>query len=224
MELVMAAIYTLSSQLHESILKAVWIVQQAFQETISLAEIITLPDLGQQIVLRFEAHEPPLALDAIDHLENLLRDLVGNEFMATFTSKVYDRIKQPPDISQLPERLDKLSRYLFETTIPMSTSPRAAYLRQDGEVIREQLGHDRTYLVWEIEVPFNQSTTPVIRIISGSTTAQDQPTTTSIDGISFLVEYLPPGSSYQALLKAYSLAARAGKSLLRYVYEHTGGF
>jgi hypothetical protein len=94
----------------------------------------------------------------------------------------------------------------------------------DGKVIRKQLGHDSSYLVWEIEVPFNQSTTPIIRIISGSSTAQDHPETTSISGINFQLEYLPQSDSYQALLKAYPLAARVGKSLLRYVYEHTGGF
>jgi hypothetical protein len=220
----MTEIYTLSSQLQESILKSVWNIQQAFHGTVSLVETITLPDLGQQVVLRFQAHVPPLALDAVDHLENVVRDLVEGDFWTSFTSNVYDRIKHPPDLSQLQARLEKLSLYLSETTIPISTSPHAVYLRMDGKFIRAQLGLDQTCLVWEIEIPSESTITPTIRIIRGSTTIQEHPDTLSIGGRNFHIEYLPPSSSYQALLKAYPLAVREGKSLLRYVYEQTGGF
>jgi len=74
--------------------------------------------------------------------------------------------------------------------------------------------------IWEVEVPCQENNMPIIRII-GEVRGKTPSKTTTIGQQKFQVEYLLPGDSYQALMKAYILAFRSNRSLLHYIIEST---
>ena len=105
---VQTGLFSGSSQLKETITAVRKKVQNELDKSISLVEYITLPDFGQHIILRFEL-DTSKTLGEIDYLESRLRNLAGRDLWVTLAGACYMNIYPPGIISELPDRLVRLS-------------------------------------------------------------------------------------------------------------------
>ena len=216
----MSEIFSLSSQLRELALDAERNAQNQIQENIKLAEIIVLPELGQHIILRFDVHGTISNLGKIDELENTLRKIVGQDFWVTLMSSVYAQVYPHLDLSELTQRLEKLSRVVSNIALPISASKYAGQIQNDAVLIRSELNLGQEYQLWEVEIPMMEKVLPVIRVI-GEQATKEHSVTQYVGQKKFEIEYLKPGDSYQTLMKAYVLATQSQKASFHYIIENT---
>lgn len=215
----MSDIFILSPQLQELALDAEQIAQSQVQESIELEEIIVLPELGQHIILCFEVLEPLPTLEKIDALADALRQIIGQDFWVSLRN-VYTQVYPHLDLSELSQRLEKLSRVVANMALPISSAKYASLIQNDARLIRAELRLGQEYQLWEVEIPMRENVTPIIRVLGEQPVEKDS-TIAYINQQRFEIEYLKPGDSYQVCVKAYVLASQTKKAILHYIIEKT---
>ncbi len=213
----MIELYSVSSALTGEILKAANEVSRTLRGKVSLVEYITLPEVGQHVVLRFRLRGEPSNLDGIDTIENMLDRLVGENFWAVIVGEAYRKVDPEFPLDKLPARLEEFSKIVANMPLPVASPPFASKIKEDAQIIRETTPLSPDDWVWEVEVPFNkEENLPIIRIVSAKPRGKEL---ISIGGQEYTVEFLPPGDSYKTLVKVYPLARKSGMALLRYIFE-----
>ncbi len=217
----MQGLYSVSPNLRMNVERVGEKIHKEFQGKVSLLEYITLPEVGQHVVLRFELQGEISGLDEIDEIENRLSRLVGEEFWAVLVGDTYRRVKPPLPLAALPERLEKFAQVVMHKPVPVASTPIAPEIEKDGQIIRSHIPLSPSDWVWEVEVPLLAGAgLPIIRIVSEN--LRDGEVTT-IGEREFAVEYVPHNAGYKSLVKAYPLARQAGKAVVRYILEHGSG-
>ena len=217
----MKGLYSVSSALTGEILKVANEVSRTLKGKVSLVEYVTLPEVGQHVILRFELQDKSFSLDEIDAIENMLDRLVGENFWAVIVGEAYRKVAPEFPLDKLPARLEIFSKIVANIPLPVASTPFASKIKEDAQIIRETTTLSPDDWVWEVEVPFNkEENLPIIRIVSAK--PQDKVVVT-IGDQEFTVEFLPPGDSYKALVKAYPMARKSGMALLRYIFDESYG-
>ena len=182
-----------------------------------LVEYITLPEAGQHVILRFGHRGKPSSLDEIDAIENMLDRLVGENFWAVIVGEAYRKVDPEFPLDKLPAKLEIFSKIVANIPLPVASTPFASKIKEDAQIIRSNIRLSSDDWIWEVEIPLNkEKTLPVIRIVSAK--PRDKEVVT-IGAQEFTVEFLPPGDSYKALVKAYPLARKSGQALLRFIFD-----
>jgi hypothetical protein len=109
-------------------------------------EYIALPYDGQ-IILRFSVSQDRITMQDLDHYENLLYEIVKDEFLIDFMGSVYK--KAGVDYTNLEARLKELSGQLAGEQI--TPSVHSAGLREDAEYLLKIAGLPSGQRVWEIQ-------------------------------------------------------------------------
>jgi len=214
----MKGLYSISPTLQISVRQARERVYATFQNEMRLVEYITLPEAGQHVVLRFAVRKRIFTLDEMDELENALARLVGEEFWAVLVGETYSHAAPPLPLTTLPVQLEKVARAVSDIPLPVASTPYAPRIKQDGQIVRAGLPLESNDWVWEVEAPsLADKSPPVVRIVSEK--PRDEQMATFGDQ-EFLIEYMPRNESYVGLVKIYPLARQAGRSLVRYIFEH----
>ena len=217
----MKGLFSVSPTLQASIEQARERVCDAFQDEVRLVEYITLPEAGQHVVLRFALQREISTLDEVDTIENALDQLVGEEFWVVLVGETYGQVEPELPLAALPVHLGKFARVVSDIPVPAASTPYAPQIKKDGQIIRACIPLGPNDWVWEVEVPLSaDKTQPIIRIVSERTRDKQMITIGEQD---YSVEYVPQSESYVGLVKAYPLARQAGRSLVRYIFERTGG-
>lgn len=79
------SLYSTAQRLFKQVEKIGQNIWLAFHGRVRLIEYITLPEVGQHIILRFEVLRTDMKLDNLDRLENELCAFVGGAFWCVFT-------------------------------------------------------------------------------------------------------------------------------------------
>ncbi len=217
----MIELYSVSTALTGEIFKVANEVFSALQGKVSLVEYVTLPEAGQHVIMRFGHRGEPSSLDEIDAIENMLDRLVGENFWAVIVGEAYKKVDPEFPLDKLPARLEIFSNIVTNMPLPVASTPFASKIKEDEQIIRSNIRLSSDDWVWEVEVPSNkEENLPVIRIVSAK--PQDKEAVT-IGAQEFTVEFLPPGDSYKALVKAYPMARKSGMALLRYIFDESYG-
>ena len=217
----MKGLYSVSSALTGEILKVANEVLSTLQGKVSLVEYVTLPEAGQHVILRFEHRGKPSSLEKIDAIENMLDQLVGENFWAVIVGEAYEKVDPEFPLDKLPARLEIFSKIVANIPLPVASTPFASKIKEDAQIIRSKILLSPEDWIWEVEVPFNKAENlPIIRIVSAKPRGKEL---ISIGGQDFTVEFPPPGDSYKALAKAYPLARKSGMALLRYIFDESYG-
>ena len=213
----MEGLYSVASDLTGEILKVANEASRTLKGKVSLVEYITLPEAGQHVILRFGHREEPASLDEIDAIENMLDRLVGENFWAVIVGEAYKEIDPEFPLDKLPARLEIFSKIVTNMPLPVASTPFASKIKEDAQIIRSNIRLSSDDWIWEVEVPLNkEENLPIIRIVSAKPQGKEL---IPIGGQEFSVEFLPPGDSYKALVKAYPLARKSGQALLRYIFR-----
>ena len=113
---------------------------------VSLEEYIALPFAGQ-IILRFALDKDRVSLDELDRYENMLYDVVGDEFLIDFMGSVYQKVGL--EGPALEERLTLLApRVSGERIYP---SIHRDGIQADAEMMLKAAGLAPSEKVWEIQ-------------------------------------------------------------------------
>ncbi len=215
----MQGLYSVSPALRLDVESVGENIQKELQGKASLLEYITLPEVGQHVVLRFELRGEISSLDELDEIENRLSRLVGEEFWTVLVGDSYRRVKPPLPLGVLPARLEKFAQVVQHKPVPVASTPVAPEIAKDSQIIRSHVPLSPSDWVWEVEVPLSVGVSlPVIRIVSEN--LRDGEVIT-IGEQKLAVEYVPNNAGYESLVKAYPLARKAGKSVVRYILERS---
>ena len=129
-------------------------------------------------------------------------------------------MKPPLPLASFPMWLEKFAQVVMHTPMPVASTPFAPGIKRDGQIIRVHVPLFPKDWVWEVEVPlFARESLPIIRIVSKN--LRDRQVVT-LGGQEFAVEYVPHNAGYKSLVKAYPLARKAGKAVVRYILESSG--
>ncbi len=215
----MQELYSVSPALFMKVERIGESIHRKFQGRVSLLEYITLPEMGQHVVLRFDLREKVSGLNEIDAIENKLSQWVGEDFWAVLVGETYRRVEPPLPWATLSTGLEKFSQVVVHEPVPVASTPFASEIEKDAQIIRAHIPLSPDDWVWEVEVPLRAgSSLPIIRIVSKS--PRDEQVVT-IDEREFVVEYVPDNATYEGLVKAYPLARAAGKAVGHYILEHS---
>jgi len=215
----MQGLYSISPALFVNIRSIGKEIRRELQGSVSLLEYITLPEAGQHVILRFEVREKVSSLDEIDALENTLSRMAGEGFWVVLVGETYNRVKLQLPLAEMPMRLEKFAQVVTHKPVPVASTPFASEIENDGRIIRSHIPLPPGDWVWEVEVPLSEGgSLPLVRIVSEKSRGGR---TVAIGGREFAVEYVPHSSGYKGLVKAYPLARKAGRALVRYIFEHT---
>ena len=213
----MQGLYSVSPALLKSVARLGEKIHKEFQGKVSLSEYVTLPETGQHVVLRFEAREKISTLDEVDALENRLSRLAGRNFWAVLAGATYAQVEPPLPLAALPMRLEEFAQAVRHTPVPIASTPFASGIGKDAQIIRAHIPLSPGDWVWEVEVPLSaEAGLPIIRIVSEN--LRDEQVLT-IGEQAFSVEYAPHNAGYEGLVKAYPLARKAGKAVVRYILD-----
>ena len=216
----MQGLYSVSPALLMSVERIGKKIHRELQGKVLLLEYITLPEAGQHVVLRFEPREELSNLKEIDALENRLSQLIGEEFWAVVVGEIYRRVEPPLSLAALPMWLEKFAQVVMHKPVPVASTPFASGIKRDGQIIRAHVPLFSSDWIWEVEVPLlARASLPIIRIVSENLRDRQ---VVIIGGREFAVEYVPHNAGYKSLVKAYPLARKAGKAVVRYILEHSG--
>lgn len=109
-------------------------------------EFIALPHYGS-VILRFDLKKEQYSLDEVDRYENLLRSLVGEDFLIDFMGSVYRKLGIEPQ--KLPSILEELyDSYREEPIFPLAY---AQEIREDAKGLLHFCGLGEDLPVWEIQ-------------------------------------------------------------------------
>jgi hypothetical protein len=212
------ALYSLSASLQHSISVAAAEACQSVEVRLRFVEYITLPDYGQRVVLRFEPLDKwPESLQEVDALESALRSRLAPDYSATLMGSVYAAIGTP--LSDGADALVTIDNTISESVLDDTETTHSASLRHDADAIRESLNLGPTYLVWEIEVPGEETTAkPHILIVNSAEQGYGEcshPPCTEVafGATSCAVHFLKNNGSFWGCRKAYACAEREGKAL-----------
>jgi hypothetical protein len=191
---------------------------QSAQVRLRFVEYITLPDYGQRVVLRFEPLDKwPESLEEVDALESALRSWLAPDYSATLMGSVYAALGM--ELTDVADALVTIDHTISESVLDDPETTHSAALRHDADAIRESLNLRPTYLVWEIEVPGEETTAkPHIRIVNsaepGDGECSHPPCTEFAFGsTSCAVHFFKDNRSFWGCCKAYACARREGKAL-----------
>ena len=106
----MQELYSVSPALFMKVERIGESIHRKFQGRVSLLEYITLPEMGQHVVLRFELRGKVSGLNEIDAIENKLSQWVGEDFWAVLVGETYRRVEPPLPWAALPTGLEKFSQ------------------------------------------------------------------------------------------------------------------
>jgi hypothetical protein len=214
------ALYTLSATLREGILAIVGAVSAALNEPVRLAEVITLPDYGQRVILRFDLEgDERLTQAEADALETRLRAAVGPHYWAALTRDVYANPLGDPS-----RRLTEIGVAAPEMP-ELPPSPHTERLREDARRIRMHLDLPDTCLVWEIEVDMAGAGAPVVlRIVDTNDVGVGPASRDLVQGATFCsiaceVTLLKQNPAFVGCVRAYLEAERRGLALANVVDE-----
>ena len=113
---------------------------------VSFEEYIAVPYFGH-IILRFMLNRDGYTLDDLDRYENMLYEIVGDEFLIDFMGCVYK--KAGVDYSDLGKRLICMkSKYQNETVVP---SVHSDGIKSDAKALLKAAGLNADEKVWEIQ-------------------------------------------------------------------------
>jgi hypothetical protein len=154
-------IYSTSPHLREAVENVAAEIASHFEDPLTLIEIITLPDIGQRVILRFALEtSATLALDDADALETQLRESVGEDYWATITG--ITRLQG----DRLSRRLMQIDQEMPRSLLRLTPTSHSEAVKKDADRVRRWLDLDSSYLIWEIEMPISDAEAlPVVRII-----------------------------------------------------------
>jgi len=104
-------------------------------------------------------------------------------------SSVYARVYTHLDLTELSQRLEKLSRVVPKIALPISSAKYASLIQNDAGLIRSELSLGQEYQLWEVEIPMRENIIPIIRVIGEQPVEKDS-TTAYIGQQQFEIEYL----------------------------------
>jgi len=181
---------------------------------ISLIEIITLPDYGQRVILRFKVDDDrPFPSSDGDALESRLRDLAGPDYWVTVVET-----DDAPDYD-MAARLVEIDRAFPDCLLQFPRTSHSEFVRQDAQTVREVFGLPEEYRVWEIEVPVSDATAPLMfRIVDTGEegeglSSRRESGPVDIDGVACEVVTLRDNPSFRGCLKAYFAASERQMAL-----------
>lgn len=126
-------------------------VKERTKGIVSYEEFIAIPYFGN-IVLRFTLETEQYDIDDLDHYEELIYDIVGDEFLVDFMGSVYKKVGV--DFSNQEAQYAKMAeKYESERVI---SSIHAAGICEDAKTLLEKAGMDSSKDVWEIQVDDNE--------------------------------------------------------------------
>jgi len=126
-------------------------VKERTKGIVSYEEFIAIPYFGN-IILRFTLETEQYDIDDLDHYEELIYDIVGDEFLVDFMGSVYRKVGV--DFSNQEAQYAKMAeKYENERVI---SSIHAAGICEDAKTLLEKAGIDSSKDVWEIQVDDNE--------------------------------------------------------------------
>ncbi len=126
-------------------------VKERTKGIVSYEEFIAIPYFGN-IILRFTLETEQYDIDDLDHYEELIYDIVGDEFLVDFMGSVYRKVGV--DFSNQEAQYAKMAeKYENERVI---SSIHAAGICEDAKTLLEKAGMDSSKDVWEIQVDDNE--------------------------------------------------------------------
>ena len=114
---------------------------------ICLEETIAIPYYGQ-IILRFTLKTDEITFHDLDSYENMLYEIVGDEFLVDFMGSVYQRAGV--GFLNVEERLEKLAAELPDEI--SDSSLHRVGLQKDAEYLLKMAGLETSKRVWEIQM------------------------------------------------------------------------
>lgn len=219
------AIYGLSATLRRT--ASAVAAQAVAQMTVPLAlcEIITLPEIGQRVILRFGAlGTQRLSLEEADVLEPQLRDLVGSDYWAVLVgAHLEGALGDPAEILAAIDAALPASLLTFEQT------SQARSVAGDAETVRQDLNLSTEHWVWEIEMPVAEAVLPVVRVVDrsepgpGTFSAHPTAEVRTLGGMQCEVVYLRYNPSFRGVVKAYAAAEQLRMALSSYIVRFGQG-
>lgn len=186
---------------------------------LALVEIITLPDLGQRVILRFGTlGQRRLTMEEADTIEPRLRELVGSNYWATVIGSDLEGVSV-----DLVEDLVAIDAALPQSLLTFKPTHHAAELARDADTVRRSLGLADHHWVWEIEMPVADTVLPVVRIVDraevgqGLTASHPSPEVRAVAKMPCEVVFLRSNPSFRGCLKAYAGAERQRVALNSYI-------
>jgi len=126
-------------------------VKERTKGIVSYEEFIAIPYFGN-IIFRFTLETEQYDIDDLDHYEELIYDIVGDEFLVDFMGSVYRKVGV--DFSNQEAQYAKMAeKYENERVI---SSIHAAGICEDAKTLLEKAGIDSSKDVWEIQVDDNE--------------------------------------------------------------------
>jgi hypothetical protein len=208
-------LYSASISLRKSTQEVADRLEEEIGMGLQFVEYITLPDIGQRVILRFELPRGRItSLADADHIETRMRACAGVDYWVNLVNN-YAQIEP----EALIELLEDIDRSLPDDIVRFSPTRHSQLLKGDADLVREALNLPSEYLVWEIEVPASPGLyQPVLRVIDVSESGQGlaskpRPKGVEIGNVVYQVEYFKNNRSFRGCVKAY-LAAQAGQKTM----------
>ena len=143
--------YIYSEQLKKRIEEIAALVKEKTNGVVHYEEFIAIPYFGY-IILRFDLETEHYTIDDLDHYEELIYDIVGDEFLVDFMGIVYKKVGV--NFSNQETQYAKMAeKYKDE---PITNSIHAIGIRDDAKILLEKAGFDTSKDVWEIQVDDNE--------------------------------------------------------------------
>lgn len=214
-------LYSTSPALKDIVSEVATKMASAIEQPVTLVQYITLPDIGQRIVLRFDlGNNLKVSFEEADRLESSLRLSAGSEYWVALTGSCY----QHP-LPDLRHQQIAIAHEISSKLLQYSPTRHSEHIRVDAQRVREWLNLSAEYLVWEVEVPMEVTTDEtIIRVIN---TRKDGEGTSllyksehvRIADVDCVVEYLQNDPSFVGWIKAYFMADRQYKALASYISQ-----
>lgn len=174
---------------------------------VSFEEYIALPHYGR-ICLRFSLNLTDFSVDDLDHYEQMIHEIVKDEFIIDFMGDVYRQVNV--DYERFDETLDRMAlRYQDEI---IQDRAYAENIREDAKYLLKLCGLDESLEVWEI-----QPEEEILLLILGSVPR----TLGRYEADGMVIHVIETDKRLcEGLTKAVEYAKRHGVSLVRTMLEN----
>lgn len=220
----MGKLYSLSSELRETVLAMARLVEEKLQGVVKFDEYIVLPDYGKKIVIRFNLIEYSIKyLEELDEIENSIRNILGDDFWGNLVGRNFEKFGFNKD--ELANSLKNIDLNIDDKVINYKDTSYCKFVKRDREEIRKLLDLSSQQKIWEIQVSGYKDIDGLILIVDESFECEGELEVLSEKNLNIEDQVIRAvicknHKSFNGIIKAYFIAEHNNISLNHVIIQY----